>query len=937
MVDWFLNPAFLAAAAALVSVPIVIHLINRVRFKKIRWAAMEFLLKAQKRSRRRLIVEQLLLLFLRCLLIALTGFLVLRFVGFSFSDLASKQAMHIVLLDDTLSMNDTWKDNGVAKTSFEVAKKQIVLDTLVKALVQTNANDKLMLLPITKAAFDPDYQAKTYDRLSSDSRYKELKADLDALEPTLLHASMQQGVKKVQDWVNNNPEARVTLHIVSDFRQRDWARPDAEGLHQMLQSMAKSSRDFKVRMIDVAHPFWSKGQASPLSHDNVGILDLRAGTKVAGKSMPVNFTATIANFSGRDAEVNLIVYDDATGREMQEVDFNPPMPLKISPASTQVVTFEIRFNPNIKPNEPHFAQISARLKSNTLGDLENDGLAADNVRFASVEVREKVPILVIDGEGARSRTEFDKDSFFLQTAIISVPGANYDLVWGDELGGGVAVKALERSDLARFPSIFLMNVRELSPKQLTNLENYVRDGGGVCFFLGPQVSAKEYNKNLYKEGAGVFPVPLRETFTPPHSEEPRRVESNGFPQLLLQEEQFGSLDRYPIFGALFNKDSKQKNVLKDLPVRRYFQVPRAEWKAEPGKVFELATLPNDIPARNFQGTVLDLVRGRLSKATEAAEFAPYRKALDRHRRALEALVDPGSEKLAYTLAPAIDAMLVDAGDQNNREEFPSMIGFWSNNDPKIRSLLDELIKLRDQVKFGDPLIVASNFGKGKVVAVLTTAGKDWNDWAGGSEASLIYPAFIMETQNYISSQSSEDNRTVGGLDRLSVDAETYKGKQLKAQRTFMKAVATKEAEVVKQGDSFPVEGKGQLVFEFGNNDLPGLYIATVRAEDGANRPPLAVQGRTFNVDTAKEGSLERVSRDEIDKNVIGEFKEQIQFQGPDINENSLVTRTSDFSESPWLFLIFLFVLVTEQALAVHLSFHLKGDENQVLKQIARGS
>src|SRR3954447_7062135 len=134
MVEWFLNPGYLAAAAALVSVPVIIHLINRMRFKRIRWAAMEFLLKAQKRNRRRLIIEQLLLLALRCLLVALTGLLVLRFVGFSFSDFAGKQGFHIVVLDDTLSMTDAWKDNGVPKDSFAVAKQDILLDKIARAL-----------------------------------------------------------------------------------------------------------------------------------------------------------------------------------------------------------------------------------------------------------------------------------------------------------------------------------------------------------------------------------------------------------------------------------------------------------------------------------------------------------------------------------------------------------------------------------------------------------------------------------------------------------------------------------------------------------------------------------------------------------------------------------------------------------------------------------
>jgi hypothetical protein len=41
---------------------------------------------------------------------------------------------------------------------------------------------------------------------------------------------------------------------------------------------------------------------------------------------------------------------------------------------------------------------------------------------------------------------------------------------------------------------------------------------------------------------------------------------------------------------------------------------------------------------------------------------------------------------------------------------------------------------------------------------------------------------------------------------------------------------------------------------------------------------------------------------------------------------ALADRHSDLSESPWFYLVFLIILVVEQALAVHLSFHLKGQE-----------
>src|SRR5260370_33890569 len=80
--EFFLNPWSMVAGGAMISAPILIHLINRMRFKRIRWAAMEFLLKAQKRNRRRLNIEQIILLMLRCLMMLLGGFLLARFLAF---------------------------------------------------------------------------------------------------------------------------------------------------------------------------------------------------------------------------------------------------------------------------------------------------------------------------------------------------------------------------------------------------------------------------------------------------------------------------------------------------------------------------------------------------------------------------------------------------------------------------------------------------------------------------------------------------------------------------------------------------------------------------------------------------------------------------------------------------------------------------------------
>src|SRR6266705_1013828 len=63
--------AAFGAMAGAVSIPIIIHLLNRKRFRVVVWAAMRFLLAAQRKNSRRLRLEQLLLLAVRTLLLLL--------------------------------------------------------------------------------------------------------------------------------------------------------------------------------------------------------------------------------------------------------------------------------------------------------------------------------------------------------------------------------------------------------------------------------------------------------------------------------------------------------------------------------------------------------------------------------------------------------------------------------------------------------------------------------------------------------------------------------------------------------------------------------------------------------------------------------------------------------------------------------------------------
>src|SRR5581483_2491546 len=61
----------LLVGAGAVAIPVIVHLLNRKRFRVVTWAAMRFLLAAQKQNVRRLRLEHLVLLAVRSLILLL--------------------------------------------------------------------------------------------------------------------------------------------------------------------------------------------------------------------------------------------------------------------------------------------------------------------------------------------------------------------------------------------------------------------------------------------------------------------------------------------------------------------------------------------------------------------------------------------------------------------------------------------------------------------------------------------------------------------------------------------------------------------------------------------------------------------------------------------------------------------------------------------------
>src|SRR5258707_14065793 len=120
----FLSPAFAVAGLLLASLPIIIHILNRRRFRTVDWAAMDFLLRAMRKNRKRLRFEQWLLLATRCLVLALLGLALARPLSCSDASLAGmgqKTGLHVFVIDNSYSMAYE-ADRPDAKTHFQHAK-----------------------------------------------------------------------------------------------------------------------------------------------------------------------------------------------------------------------------------------------------------------------------------------------------------------------------------------------------------------------------------------------------------------------------------------------------------------------------------------------------------------------------------------------------------------------------------------------------------------------------------------------------------------------------------------------------------------------------------------------------------------------------------------------------------------------------------------------
>jgi len=957
MLAAFLNPFTIIAGSALVLTPIIIHLINRIRFRRVKWAAMEFLLKAQKRMRRRKILEQLLLLLLRCLLVFLVGALFARYIGgCGGSTQESRPTTHVVILDDTPSMAEiSRREDGTPTTAFEEAKR-LVYEKLMPAAAEATTGQTLHLVrlsdlenpfPVGTKSVDGKEVPRSADEIREEARIqaKSIAAMgdyLKPLQPAVVRRSLVDGLKRAKKLLDDRTgtnNAQV-LHIISDLRAADWTA-DGAAIYTLLKEL--KDEGVAVHLIDVANPARKPDRKAPDFGDNVSILELKPRNRVVSANQQTEIELRVRNNGKTDLkDVGVSFYLNGQGNVITSAQI-PSIPA--NQEATQIVT--VTFTQTGTKDKPldRFNLVTAVIQ-------EASGLAVDNARHTIVEVREALRVLVVDGRtvenGIDLRQKPEGDSYYLRTLFQTKAQelGNLDVVTTE-------FNQLDKIDLRPFSTIYLMNVPTLSEAAAANVERFVREGGGVGFFLGPDVKPDEYNARLYKGSTSFFPVQLQSAPSIELTQEQKFARELAFGKRVLLRAPGNRLE--PALKRIYTNDRGE--LVKDDSVEKFFffanidihwPVRRSEWRDDP-RVKELYCLPNEATNGTFDQRAETLV-AEIKKRWNEPKFEAARKYLgplmDNVRKSIAS-----SEPLSV-LARHLDQMLCDQINDGHESE-PVLREFW--NQPEVADTKKLATELRDAVKYGDPLYVVKRYGYGRVAVMTSDAGgtyagkKQWSDWASG-KGSPGWVVVVGEMQKYLSGGGDDSNRAVGSEFLAEFDAARYEPTVSASllttsdptKPTADRRLTLDRKELGKLPMDAPAPPAGSppdappppFKLKYADTKVPGVYLFTLtrkKAEGPIGAPdPLGgfdFVGAAFNVDAINEGDLRRANTDDV----AAQTSKVPLHNAEDLAWiDDLKQKPSDLSSGRWLYLLILLVLVAEQAWAVRTSYHSKAEDLEAL-------
>ncbi|MCH8828637.1 MAG: BatA domain-containing protein [Planctomycetes bacterium] len=555
---FFLTPAMTVWGIVLGSIPIVIHLLHKRKYRESPWAAMRFLLEAARKNSRRLRLEQLLLLLVRTLLLL---FLVGALRGFYFETTSQEfesdgPTHHIIVVDVTFSMRHR-PDKGPSR--YEEARQ-----IAVKIVDDARPRDLFNLLLITGhskrtvIAAPARSQEWVRNRIIGARAEKTVRSTPsgNSLTPGVMpriateeHGRLLPTLADIHRLLKNSDVKRKQIYFISDFQKATWSPGSQDVRKQIRTSMKSASEQASLYLIDVGDP----------RAVNTAITAFASKDPDAIVQKSVELVGTIRNFSARKLhQRTLDLYVDGHKRLSTTVDLeaNSQTPFRFFyPEKMPLPQAEDNGSPalesqfELKAGE-HYFEVR----------LQNDSLPLDNVRGLSLPVKTELKALLVSGRSGQSD---DNAAYYLNIALR--PNAKARRWKGMIRPTTINEAELMGTDLSLYDCVFLCNVGFFRPDEARKLQTFAENGGGLVFCLGDRVKADNYNAVLYRGGNGVLPAKILKKAVEKYQFDDRAVSFD------FQAE--GVKLTHPIVNPFKGNDDAG---LKSVVSIQYFQVERSQ-------------------------------------------------------------------------------------------------------------------------------------------------------------------------------------------------------------------------------------------------------------------------------------------------------------------------------------------------------------------------
>jgi hypothetical protein len=579
----FLAGAFAIAGVAVAAGPVLIHLLNRRRYRTVHWAAMDFLREASRRSRRYLRLRDLLLLLVRTACLLLFGLAMARpYLADSQAAATIGQPVHaVIVVDNSLSMGYQRLEGSV----LDEARRHVR-----QFIERLPPGSQISVLPTCGGGFSWDAYRTREDALEA----------LEAIAVVDCQASAAQALDMAREACQRTPTpAAKRLVLIGDQQAINWpSTPIAE--------LLGPDADLQIVQVAPEHP------------DNAWVADLRVEDGVADVESAATLVATV-HYQGsaprKDVQVTLAI--DGVPVASKTID--------LEPGQSRQVTFSHRFDVAAEPGRAVFSSATVSIPA--------DRLAADDQRVLAVPVVAALPVVFVDqwGEDEDPAKSQYGETFRLRRLLAPMTSR------GDYARQLVQVRQVKISDLNHD---VLQDARLLviagveSPHGAVPLvRQYLEQGGRVLLAAGGPFDPAAWSQAAWLEGGGILPLPLEPDLVGVRPDEaPERVEPFFLDTTRLDDEYFrwdnvsreetDDLFRQPIFFQAIAADTRPEALAPWLA---------AESRRAAARQLEQASKTSSAKQADATRPAADWLLWAASVGTPAADEPPADS-----RRALEA-------------------------------------------------------------------------------------------------------------------------------------------------------------------------------------------------------------------------------------------------------------------------------------------------------------